>query len=133
MFVDRAGIEGVDWSDGDVGRYGFNGGVMPAAVVRNNDISRQAHGIACRNVIAIGRAFRGGKADGRVSRRKPSGGGVYSFLRNMPFSLVPFPDKRAILGLMVAAVIIAALAYANRGLIRMYIKVKWNPGHRNPR
>jgi hypothetical protein len=43
------------------------------------------------------------------------------------------PDKRAILGLMVAAVIIAALAYANRGLIRMYIKVKWNPGHRNPR
>ena len=36
-----------------------------------------------------------------------------------------FPDKRAILGLMVAAVIIAALAYANRGLIRMYIKVKW--------
>jgi len=34
---------------------------------------------------------------------------------------------------MVAAVIIAALAYANRGLIRMYIKVKWNPGHRNPR
>ena len=44
-----------------------------------------------------------------------------------------FPDKRAILGLMVAAVIIAALAYANRGLIRMYIKVKWNPGHRNPR
>lgn len=43
------------------------------------------------------------------------------------------PDKRAILGLMVAAVIITALAYANRGLIRMYIKVKWNPGHRNPR
>ena len=44
-----------------------------------------------------------------------------------------FPDKRAILGLMVAAVIIAALAYANRGPIRMYIKVKWNPGHRSPR
>lgn len=44
-----------------------------------------------------------------------------------------FPDKRAILGLMAAAVIVAALAYANRGLIRMYIKAKWNPGHRNPR
>lgn len=44
-----------------------------------------------------------------------------------------FLDKRAILGLMVAAVIIAALAYANRGPIRMYIKVKWNPGHRSPR
>ena len=44
-----------------------------------------------------------------------------------------FPDKRAILGLMVAAVILAALAYANRGPIRMYIKVKWNPGHRSPR
>ena len=45
----------------------------------------------------------------------------------------PFPDKRAILGLMVAVVIISALAYANRGPIRMYIKAKWDPGHRNPR
>lgn len=44
-----------------------------------------------------------------------------------------FPDKRAIFGLMVAAVIISALAYANRGPIRMYIKAKWDPGHRNPR
>lgn len=35
MIVDRAGIEGVDWSDGDVGRCGSNGGVMPAAGVRN--------------------------------------------------------------------------------------------------
>ena len=106
---------------------------MPAAGVRNNDVSRQAHGIACRNVIAIGRAFRGGKAGGRDSRCKPNDGGGYSFLRNMPFSLVPFPDKRAIFGLMVAAVIISALAYANRGPIRMYIKAKWDPGHRNPR
>lgn len=106
---------------------------MPAAGVRNNDVSRQAHGIACWNVIAIGRAFRGGKADGRVSRHKPSGGGGYSFLRNMsPFSSL-FPDKRAIFGLMVAAVIIAALAYVNRESIRMYIKAKRNPGHRNPR
>mgnify|MGYP006917314090 CR=1 FL=1 len=45
----------------------------------------------------------------------------------------PFPDKRAIFGLMVAAVIIAALAYVNRESIRMYIKAKRNPGHRNPR
>ena len=44
-----------------------------------------------------------------------------------------FSDKRAIFGLMVAAVLISALAYANRGPIRMYIKVKWNPGHRSPR
>lgn len=44
-----------------------------------------------------------------------------------------FPDKRAIFGLMVAAVIIAALAYVNRESIRMYIKAKRNPGHRNPR
>ncbi len=44
-----------------------------------------------------------------------------------------FPDKRAIFGLMVAAVIISALAYANRGPVRMYIKAKWDPGHRNPR
>lgn len=34
---------------------------------------------------------------------------------------------------MVAAVIISALAYENRGPIRMYIKAKWDPGHRNPR
>lgn len=73
------------------------------------------------------------EADGRVSRHKPSGGGGYSFLRNMsPFSSL-FPDKRAIFGLMVAAVIIAALAYVNRESIRMYIKAKRNPGHRNPR
>ena len=45
MFVDRAGIEGVDWSDGDVGRCGFNGGVMPAAGVRNNDISSKLTGL----------------------------------------------------------------------------------------
>lgn len=44
-----------------------------------------------------------------------------------------FSDKRAIFGLMVAAVIIAALAYVNRESIRMYIKAKRNPGHRNPR
>ena len=44
-----------------------------------------------------------------------------------------FSDKRAIFGLMVAAVIISALAYENRGPIRMYIKAKWDPGHRNPR
>lgn len=67
---------------------------MPAAGVRNNDVSRQAHGIACRNVIAIVRAFRGGKADGRDSRCKPSDGGGYSFLRNMPFSLVPFSGQK---------------------------------------
>lgn len=35
--------------------------------------------------------------------------------------------------MMVAAAIISALAYANRGPIRMYIKAKWDPGHRNPR
>lgn len=44
-----------------------------------------------------------------------------------------FPDKRAVFGLMVAAVIIAALAYANRGSIRMYIKAKWSTGRRSPR
>ena len=98
MIVDRAGIEGVDWSDGDVGRCGSNGGVMPAAGVRNNDVSRQAHGIDCRNVTAIGRAFRGGKADGRVSRFKLSGGGGYSFLRNIPFSLVPFSGQKGLFG-----------------------------------
>lgn len=106
---------------------------MPAAGVRNNDVSRQAHGIACRNVIAIGRAFRGGKADGRDSRCKPNDGGAIVFSAICLFLSSLFPDKRAIFGLMVAAVIISALAYANRGPIRMYIKAKWDPGHRNPR
>lgn len=44
-----------------------------------------------------------------------------------------FPDRRAIFGLMVAAVIITALANANRESIRMYIKAKWNLRQRNPR
>lgn len=44
-----------------------------------------------------------------------------------------FPDKRAIFGLMVVAVVIATLAYANKESIRMYIKAKRSPGHRNPR
>lgn len=44
-----------------------------------------------------------------------------------------FPDRRAIFGLTVAAVIITALAYANKESIRMYIKAKWNLRQRNPR
>ena len=38
MFVDGAGVEEADWSDGDVRRCGANSGVMPAAGVRNNDV-----------------------------------------------------------------------------------------------
>ena len=45
-------------------------------------------------VPMVGWAFRGGKADGRVSRHKPSGGGGYSFLRNMSPFFVPFSGQK---------------------------------------
>ena len=40
--------------------------------------------------LLSGERLEEAKPDGRVSRRKPSGGGVYSFLRNMPFFSRPF-------------------------------------------
>lgn len=106
---------------------------MPAAGVRNNDVSRQAHGIACRNVIAIGRALEEEKRTAESLGANRAVGAVIVFSAICLLFSSLFPDKRAIFGLMVAAVIIAALAYVNRESIRMYTKAKRNPGHRNPR
>ena len=106
---------------------------MPAAGVRNNDVSRQAHGIACWNVIAIGRRLEEEKRTAESLGTNRAVGAVIVFSAICLLFSSLFPDKRAIFGLMVAAVIIAALAYVNRESIRMYIKAKRNPGHRNPR
>lgn len=133
MIVDRAGIEGVDWSDGDVGRCGSNGGVMPAAGVRNMMYRGKLTGLIAGMSLLSGERLEEAKrtAESLGSNRVVGAAIVFSAICLFLSSL--FSDKRASFGLMVAAVIIAVLAYANRRPIRMYIKAKWDPGHCNPR